>query len=118
MSTKNGDDVNYEQLSALIAHLRGLADGSIKPNNPSLGLCQNIAFYFPACMVDVIYHFISWDKFSGDPALPVPHPTMLPVVAYCNLLNLWGDDEYGDNRRDLCRHCADCIEARWFKKDD
>lgn len=60
--------------------------------------------------VDLIRpYYYSWVKYSGRPTYPVPHPTMNNCGEAYNTENRWGEDEYGDNRRDLARHLAECL---------
>lgn len=50
-----------------------------------------------------------WPKHSGDDLYPVPHPTMSPCDAWCDVNNTdrWDPEtEYGRNRRELCAYLA------------
>jgi hypothetical protein len=98
----------------------GLADGTEQPMQYSLGLCHHVL----KCMcerADVIsgtkqrasvcaeldLAFMSWVKFSGSIGFPVPgEGEESPGTTYYNRPNLWDESEYGNNRRDLCRHVA------------
>jgi hypothetical protein len=50
-----------------------------------------------------------WPNYSDNWEYAVPHPTLKPDEAY-NTVELWADDEYGDNRRELCLWLADQLK--------
>lgn len=54
---------------------------------------------------NLVVLFKEWSKFSGNYAYPVPHPYLDPKEAF-HRGNLWGRDEYGDNRRELAAFLA------------
>lgn len=69
------------------------------------GLCVKLKEH-----VDLIRpYFRSWAKYSGRVTYPVPHPTIDNYGVAYDTENRWGEDEYGDNRRDLARHLAECL---------
>lgn len=45
---------------------------------------------------------------------PVKHPTLPSNKAYDEGEVFWGDDEYGDNRRELAAFMADFIEEKYL----
>jgi hypothetical protein len=112
----------------LIKWFEGLADGSIKPFCNDYGLCSQIDDVYDLYMTDEFIYkwdplvqmdniYASWDKFSGKYCYPVPTPACedgiegitCPEEMYDyyinNDLNMWEGD-YGDLRKDLCRHVA------------
>lgn len=112
-------------MQELIDWFEGLADGSIKPFDVECGLCSQIDGVYVDYMTDAFIAewdeliemddiYKSWDKFSGRHCYPVPAPeceefTTCPEVRYdhylSNNLNMW-EGEYGNLRKDLCRHVA------------
>lgn len=119
-------------MQELINWFEGLADGSIKPFNVDYGICYQIDEVYENYMTDELISkwdglinlydiYGSWDKFSGRHCYPVPAPecedgvegvtcpeAMYDYYSY-NDLNMWEGD-YGDLRKDLCRHIAKEIE--------
>ena len=56
------------------------------------------------------YDMENWPKFSRNFWYPVPHPSIQSAEsAYCTKLR-WANDEYGDNRQELCLWLADRLE--------
>lgn len=52
---------------------------------------------------------ISWNKYTDSAKYPVPHVELYPDEAF-ELDNLWADNQYGNDRRELCAHIADGLE--------
>ena len=98
--------MNREQLKA---HLPALANKEIEPINPLFGLCRELdnGLITEGLIIECEDLMFQWSKFSGDYKSPVPHPTLSPNDAFYELDNLWDDDEYGNNRRELCRYIAE-----------
>lgn len=110
--------MNFEKV---IEHLRALGRKEVDPIDNNQGLCSELSerFYFSGdvCLTDEQLEDVQdlmndWPKSSDEIEFPVPHPTMDPVESYCVCDDLWGDDEYGDNRRELCLWLADELERR------
>lgn len=102
----------------LAKHLYGLADGTIMPRNRSEGLCTELSYlkaerglrWKLSFEVRVIMN--TWPKFSGSKMYPVPHAELGPSSAFLLLDDLWGPDQYGNDRREMCRFIADkLVEA-------
>jgi len=102
----------------VVAHLRGLADGSVEPEDRVFGgLCWELFMQFRGCADAWIYLVgglaEDWEDFSGNKRFPVPSPDIRfsAYDAYQLGFKRWADDEYGASRRRLCAHLADKIEA-------
>lgn len=98
------------KLKLIIAHLRGLASGEIIPDDSAFGICSEISIQFST---GLLYDFDEkvysvWPHWTGDNEFPVPHSNFSPLMGY-NTENLWGNDRYGDTRRDLCEYLADYL---------
>ena len=102
----------------LIDHLYALADGSVKPKEANQGLCRETDSLFPDHVRTVTRLFRYWSKYTGNIFYPVPHNSMCHYSAFETLDKLWTDDQYGDNRRDLCRFCAQQLEKRLKGESD
>ncbi len=95
----------------LIKHLRGLANGSIKPVDESKGICFEIKHvyngYSPIIMA-CMYIMKGHPESSGSFAYPIPHPTLSPDDAYDSALSLWDKETtYGKRRLAMCDYVAD-----------
>ena len=89
-------------------HLRKLGNNKINPTVPGMGICCEIELkYGTKTLKQVKLLFRQWPEFSGRKVFPVPHPTLGPSVAFLTQNPLWGNDEYGDARRRLCKFIAD-----------
>lgn len=104
----------------LAAHLRALGTGEKRLMCRQHGICGELHHLvylghisnFTRLAVTQLMR--GWPKASGSYLFPVPHPNLDPADAFLELRDLWADDEYGDNRRELCRWLADRLE----KEDD
>ncbi len=97
----------------LIKHLRGLANGSIKPVHKQFGICVEIdrvagcQHLFEVCMEIMSEH----PEGSGSFTCPIPHPTLNPFDAYSSVSNLWDKRTiYGKRRLAMCDYVADKLE--------
>lgn len=95
-------------MNNIIENLRGLASGEIQPGTRDFGLCRELRLKFDFTIPHKAYE--SWALWTGRYPFPVPHPTLDPSKAFLLAYDMWSDDEYGDNRRALCRHLADWME--------
>jgi hypothetical protein len=96
---------------ALVAHLRALGKGEIQPLDKHQGICFEVLVRFGPERQRIKALFSSWPKFSGCQKWPVPHPECDAVFAAVSSNNLWADDDYGNNRRELCLWLADQLEV-------
>lgn len=100
----------------LIEHLRGLSQGTHTPASKGLGLCFDLTNLIRCGKITIedrglaLDAMLNWPNATGDWEYPVPHPTEPPAIAFVEFPNLWGDDEYGDNRRELCAWIADRLD--------
>ena len=101
----------------LIAHLRGLSDGSIRPKYKGCGLCQELYLLREEGVISSIDRgqvkrlTYKWPEFSGERRFPVSHPTKTPEEAYTTTRNLWSLwTTYGRARRRMCAWLADELE--------
>lgn len=104
----------------LIEHLRRLGNGAM-PSQKSEGICLEVhEFLHENIHVNQIQIIVSykkqvavamqtWPKRSSSTTYPVPHPSKAAYAAYMQD-NIWGNDEYGNNRRELCLWIADQLE--------
>jgi len=103
-------------LTEVIKHLRQLGNDEIKPENDSVGVCREIYDKFGVVIPSSAY--IGWSLYSDDEVFPVPatkehkeRDYMSPhEVEYLTVDNLWGYNESGDSRRNLCLYVADYCE--------
>ena len=106
-------------MKVVINYLRRLQNGA-DPKNVEDGICFNLSRKMFKCLEDInsISVFISeysedWPRFSGDRCYPVPADDGTGCAwAYWHNedKNLW-IGKYGEDRRDLCGHIADRLEA-------
>lgn len=54
--------------------------------------------------------FMSWPKFSGVPAYPVPYPDCESATYAYNATAMLWEGAYGDLRRELLDHCINELE--------
>ena len=87
----------------IIEHLEKLGGGEIQPDDVDSGICYALFDRFGSEMPT--YTFKSWPKFTGNLLYPVPLEDEDPKMAY-DYKDLWSNDDYGDNRRELCLHIA------------
>lgn len=113
-------------LEGLANYFYGLADGSVEPFSKMYGICHQVDCLFDERFLstDMLRnfpslecHFKSWGCYSGSLNYPVPstggssHQTSGSF--YASMLSCEGDmwiGDYGDLRKDLCRHIAKQIE--------
>lgn len=95
-------------MKAIVEHLRKLGRGDIKPEEPAFGICYELRM--KKWVPNYKAHFFNWPKFSGHLQYPVCHESMSAQDAFDSIPNLWCDDSYGDDRRELCLFLADQIE--------
>jgi hypothetical protein len=57
--------------------------------------------------------FRKWPKFTGDYWYPIPSPdpNVYPAVAHMNCSDLWGDNTYGNMRKELLVFMITELEA-------
>jgi hypothetical protein len=80
----------------------------IKVNGPEYlvtGICDQVDDDFE----QLPSIFALWSEFSGNIDYPVPHPTLDPVDAFCEITNLW-IGEYGEARKRLLDFCIAELE--------
>ncbi len=97
----------------LIKHLRGLANGSIKPVDKSMGICAEIDRVDSSLGTDMTCTHIMkhHPESSGSWTFPIPHPGLSPQHAYHLLSNLWDRRTiYGKRRLAMCDYVADKLE--------
>jgi len=101
----------------LIEYLTSLGTGEIKPKSTEYGICHSINYEF--CNSDAYNYlekisklWVYWPKYSGSKLYPVgiDSKKYYPDYLFVNVENLWGDDEYGNNRRELCLWLAEQLE--------
>ena len=107
-------EVANVEAQALANYLTGLGNGEIIPENEASGICDLIVNTFnKAALTTCKSHFTSWKLYSGSFSFPVPgygHADLDEVDAFFFTADLWANDNYGDDRRDLCLHIAKEIE--------
>lgn len=98
----------------IVDFLEALANNQVPDKYKNNGICNAIHIEFGDIFSRKIYrHFETWDKFSGNKFYPILSEKKDPMYAYNDCLNegdMWPDNEYGDSRRDLCRHLAEKIK--------
>jgi hypothetical protein len=93
----------------LIAHLKALGNGTQAPVSKHCGICYDVKTNFGYGVRDMTNDLMhQWPKYSGDDTYPVPHDKLNPHSAY-DLDDLWADDQYGDDRRELCLFLANAL---------
>jgi hypothetical protein len=99
-------------MNELIQKLRSFAAGETTPDWEEDGLCFFLEHLSPSGFVRLLREsYQSWPHYSGNHTYPVPSPeeAWTPKAMYWATHNKW-EGEYGDLRRDLCRHFADYLE--------
>lgn len=92
----------------IASHLFNLANKRTPPL-ADYGICGNIQRFTHGHRIGA--NFIVkeasalWPKFSGNKLYPVPHRSADARSAF-KFYPLWGNDEHGDNRRELCAFIA------------
>ena len=94
----------------MVIYLRGLANGSIKPENPYIGICNNFSHVFQ----NPFHKFIdveNYPEYSGIGTYPIKSLNIKYDAReyYKKIDNLWRG-KYGKSRRHFCAWCADEIE--------
>lgn len=91
--------------------LKALIKTKAAPTN--VGICGNVNKHIQAswlgygdCLTSL---FMSWPKYSGNSAYPVPHPDCESDCAYNATTMMW-EGAYGDLRRELLDHCINELE--------
>lgn len=114
--------INIYNVEEIISHLRKLGKGEILPRSNVSGICADLKTVFNADICWEVRKLIpAWPKYSGCYAFPIPAPKGHEgdeSDAYIDYnkdssSSIWQDDEYGDNRRELCLFLADCLEAEY-----
>ncbi len=114
--------INVDNAQEIIDHLRKLGKGEILPDNDHTGICNDLAKVFNRGISwDVTKLASKWPKYSGSENFPIPTPSYfdggedIAYLCYDNnsSMSMWQDDEYGDNRRELCLFLADCLEKEY-----
>lgn len=104
----------------LIKHLRALANYEVEPVESAYGLCWEIEcgidYASPyLCLVEIIIR--DWPRHSGSHSFPIGIAThRLSALYYFPErygFTMWGHDEYGRARRELCGYVADELEKMW-----
>lgn len=104
--------MNIPNKAEVIAHLRGLADGSLVPI-PSEGICWNLAKVFNTNFASLYDLMEGWPEHSGSRCYPIKHTTKGPDSAFYSQQEsreLW-TGEQGSARRRLCVYIADKLES-------
>ena len=89
--------------------------------DPDFGICSNAKEAMRHFMPDDdanpwLYLQEAFKVMGLDKTYPVPHPVWGAQQAF-DFGTLWSGDEYGDNRRALCRSLVAYIEAELAHKD-
>jgi hypothetical protein len=109
--------VNKKYKETIIAHLKKLGTGEIKPKKWVFGICRELD---EVCNIGgdplVRNYAADWPKFSGHSTFPVPHSRKSATDAFIYTSNLWEATQYGDDRRELCLFLADRLEAELNKE--
>lgn len=99
----------------IIHRLTMLANREVLPRYSRYGICNEISDLFEGSFPErmgaaqeMVKDLSSqWEKWSGSKNHPVPHPVYGASYAYISdRIELWAEDEYGDNRRELCSFLA------------
>lgn len=112
--------INNREL--LVAHLKGLADGSIRPLWEHSGLCSELDRYTIRKWIDcptkarIRELMVAWPQGTGSTQYPVPF--MLGARCsearaqrtYCTRTLPWGNNAYGRARRAMCLWIAQQLE--------
>jgi hypothetical protein len=99
-------EITTQQKIKIASHLFGLANKRINPTEHE-GVCGNLAKFFkggPSKFKIISYLSIGWPKHSLDDFYPVPH--VYGAKNAFMIYRLWGDDDYGNDRRELCDFIA------------
>lgn len=102
-----------QEIKELIWHLRDLGTGRVQPEDPGHGICREINLPdMPGALPGILYsHMSTWPLSTGSSMYPVPHPRLGCFTAYQRTEDYWANDEYGNNRRQLCLYLANAIEG-------
>lgn len=105
-----------ENVNEVIEYLEYLADGG-DPYSSDRGLCVHLGCMFGDEYWDIPSLYCkSWEHYSGIISYPVPAPDGgCPKEVFWRRPreNNWGDNPYGNLRRDLCRHIAKCLREEY-----
>ena len=101
-----------DYLSEIANYLECLANGTITPKNENCGLCKELWYIFGVKTTDLV-DIRMWPKFSGNIKFPITINGK-PQIEYEYIYdcNKWGDDEYGNVRRELCAWIASKLRER------
>ncbi len=105
--------MNKKLKKEVIKHLRGLANGSIKPLDKSVGICAEINRVDRSLTTDMACTHIMrhHPESSGSCTFPIPHPKLSPQHAYHLASNLWDRRTiYSKRRLALCDYIANQLE--------
>jgi len=97
----------------LINHLARLGEGDITPIHKTFGICFELEQRYGdgyKLEDEVLSLMMEWPKYSGNKDFPVPQTGIDPVDAFMGDDHLWRDNEYGDNRRELCLYLVDELQ--------
>jgi hypothetical protein len=95
----------------LITHLKALGNGTQEPLDDRLGICYDIRERFGRATKRLVCDLMDgWPKRSGDDSYPVPHAEKYADFAFIECSILWTNDQYGDDRRELCLFLASELE--------
>lgn len=107
-------------IQELIDYLRELESSIVEPTGKwgiQGGICDCLDTYIGSKIQRtsgrVMLLSPAWPLYSGDIDYPVPsivHSGFSARSTYKKKDIKWGDDAYGDNRRELCEFLADTIE--------
>ena len=96
-------------LKQIQAHLLGLANQTIEPDELKLGICAELEYLTEKFfLLVIIFDPTGWEHYSGNRSYPVPitaGDNRAPGEFYYHYTK-WDDSEYADLRRDLCRYLA------------
>ncbi len=99
-------EITTQQKVKIASHLLGLANKRVDPIEHR-GICGNLAEFFkggPSKSNIVSSMSIGWPKHSLNDFYPVPH--IHGAKSAYMIYRLWGDDQYGRDRRELCVYIA------------
>ena len=105
--------MNNKLLNTLIEHLEGLGTGAIKPRHAASGLCYELADKFhPREVIGLCKErWTQWPGYSGEVLFPVGSGGRQYARYQQVEVGVWGADDYGDARRELCRWLAESLRT-------
>lgn len=80
--------------------------------NRYLGRHYENAYYAYSSRLDFHPLYEAWEHFSGNVHFPVPHAIGNPAKGFTLEVFKWGDNDYGNLRRNLLQYLIDCFERK------